>query len=75
MFECRLLAYEIHLSSVSQPFFGSRHPCLVLQKFGGKPGWFIRYKIKKLQLLAAPLVPVRVLWQLGWESLYVLEYA
>ncbi len=35
-------------NSVSQPFFGSQHPCLVIKIFGGTLIWYNRYKFKEI---------------------------
>ena len=42
-------------SSVSQPFFVSRHPSLVMEQFGGTPGLILIVYTHQVQKLAAPL--------------------
>ena len=41
--------------SVSQPFFHSRHPSIVLQQFGGTPSYNLLVNMCQFQNLVAPL--------------------
>ena len=51
----RIQIQSVFKTSVSQPFFDSRHPYLVLKIFGGTLASLIRIMIKEFLHLSAPL--------------------